>query len=299
MDVEEEGHPRSGPAGPTGRLQARPLGRSDEGSLPDPFGETAAACAGGSTGAPSGGPISRSAGRSGAAPAGGPVTGPAPSPRSPRKRARSTAARTCSPVISSRPSCSRRTANETRRPSTPLTRARTSTGRPAKAGPVWSTATRVPTPASPGLEVRRHQLAAGRLDPEDHGDGRDRLHPRVAHRGGAVAGGRMEAFRSGDAVRNGAHLFVRLPGPENDARESRMETASSSLVSCAACRMVRDRPGRGGLRRPGTTTRRSRDGESGDGPRGPDRNAGTAVCARAAFHRQRSWSGDGFDRRTR
>ena len=136
------------------------------------------------------------------------------------------------------------------------------------------------------FEIRRHQLAASRFDPEDHGDRCDSLHPGVAHRGGSVAEGRMEAFRGGDAVRNGVHLVVRLPGPENDARGSRMETAASSLVSVPACRMVHDRPGRGGLRRPGTTTRRNRDGASRDAPHGRHRNAGTSGRPRAVFHRQ-------------
>ena len=138
-------------------------GLSGEGSLRSSFGESAAACAGGSIGTRAGGPDCRSAGRSVAAAAGVPAIDPVPWPRPPRKRARSTAARTCSPVITSRPSCSRRTAKATLRPSTPLTRAWTSTGRPAKAGPVWSTATRVPTPASPDSRygtIRSPQVAS-------------------------------------------------------------------------------------------------------------------------------------------
>ena len=49
----------------------------------------------------------------------------------------------------------------------------------------------------------------------------------------------MKAVRGGDAVRNGAHLFVRRPDLETDARGSRTGAHASSFVSPAACRKVR------------------------------------------------------------
>ena len=65
-----------------------------------------------------------------------------------------------------------------------------------------------PDPGFARFEIRRHQLAAGRLDPKDHGDRRDRLYPGVAHRGGGVAAGRFKTPCGGDCGGNRAHLVA-------------------------------------------------------------------------------------------